>query len=124
MKMKGRFICLLLVVDTFFVSYAIGFNSRSVLIVDPSLPAFKPAEVTPAPEIPRAHPMHTPAKVGTTPASGALKNSFASPRAKDKTGSAPSKTTAVHTANKHGSATPKHSHSVGKSSTKTAAAKR
>ncbi|MBC7996303.1 MAG: hypothetical protein IAF58_00055 [Leptolyngbya sp.] len=38
MKAKGRFISLLLVVDTFFVSYAFGFHSRHVLIVDPKLP--------------------------------------------------------------------------------------
>jgi hypothetical protein len=37
MKAKGRFISTLLVIDTFLVSYAVGFNSRHVLIVDPSL---------------------------------------------------------------------------------------
>lgn len=37
MKPKRMFVTLLLVVDTFLVSYAVGFNSRQVLVVDPSL---------------------------------------------------------------------------------------
>jgi hypothetical protein len=37
-KAKGIFISTLLVIDTFFVSYAVGFNTHPVLIVDPSLP--------------------------------------------------------------------------------------
>lgn len=36
-KTSTLFICSLLVVDTFFVSYAVGLNSRTVKIVDPSL---------------------------------------------------------------------------------------
>lgn len=38
MKAKGIFISTLLVIDTFFVGFTYGFNSREVLIVDPSLP--------------------------------------------------------------------------------------
>ncbi len=38
MKAKGIFISTLLVIDTFFVSYAVGFQSRHVLIVNPKLP--------------------------------------------------------------------------------------
>lgn len=42
-KISSLFICSLLVVDTFFVSYAVGLNSRTVKIVDPSLaPKAKP----------------------------------------------------------------------------------
>jgi hypothetical protein len=41
------FISCLLVVDTFFVSYAVGFNSRSVLVVDASLPPY----VKPSPTV-------------------------------------------------------------------------
>ncbi len=40
MNVKGKIISTLLVIDTFFVSYAAGFNSRHVLIVDPALPAY------------------------------------------------------------------------------------
>ena len=43
MKAKGKFISTLLVIDTFLVSYTAGFNSRHVLIVDPSLPPLPPA---------------------------------------------------------------------------------
>ena len=46
MKAKGIFISTLLVIDTFFISYAVGFNSHPVLVVDPALPpvAKKPSE--------------------------------------------------------------------------------
>jgi hypothetical protein len=57
MKAKGKFISFLLIVDTFFVSYALGFNTRHVLEVDPKLPPYvakqeaktetKPAAVKP-----------------------------------------------------------------------------
>lgn len=39
MKAEGIFISTLLVVDTFLVSFYFGFNSRHVLVVDPSLPS-------------------------------------------------------------------------------------
>ncbi len=39
MNAKGRFISTLLVINSFFASFAIGFNSRHVLVIDPSLPA-------------------------------------------------------------------------------------
>jgi len=39
-KVKGQFVSFLLIIDTFFVSYAVGFNSRHVLVVDPKLPPF------------------------------------------------------------------------------------
>jgi len=38
MKAKGIFISTLLVIDTFLVSYAAGFHSRHVLVVNPKLP--------------------------------------------------------------------------------------
>ncbi len=38
MSGKGRFISALLAVNAFFIGFAYGFNSRKVLIVDPSLP--------------------------------------------------------------------------------------
>jgi regulatory protein YycI of two-component signal transduction system YycFG len=38
-KAEGIFISTLLVVDTFLVSFYFGFNSRHVLVVDPSLPS-------------------------------------------------------------------------------------
>jgi hypothetical protein len=41
-KAKGKFISTLLVMDTFFISFAAGFNSRHVLVVDPSLPPVPP----------------------------------------------------------------------------------
>lgn len=37
MKARGLFISTLLVIDTFLASFAVGFNSRHVLVVDPSL---------------------------------------------------------------------------------------
>lgn len=42
MKVKGMFISTLLVIDTFFISYAVGLNSHPVLVVDPSLPPVVP----------------------------------------------------------------------------------
>lgn len=38
MKAKGIFISTLLVIDTFLVSYAAGFHSRHVLVINPKLP--------------------------------------------------------------------------------------
>jgi hypothetical protein len=51
MKAKGIFISTLLVIDTFFVSYAVGFQSRHVLIVNPKLPPVvqKKVEAKPIP---------------------------------------------------------------------------
>jgi hypothetical protein len=37
-KAKGNIISFLLVIDTFFIAYAAGFNSHPVLVVDLSLP--------------------------------------------------------------------------------------
>jgi regulatory protein YycI of two-component signal transduction system YycFG len=46
MKSKGIFISAILIVDTFLVSYAIGFNSRHVAVVDPTMkPVAAPQEV-------------------------------------------------------------------------------
>jgi hypothetical protein len=42
MKAKGVFISAILIADAFLVSYAIGFNSRHVLVVDPSMKAVAP----------------------------------------------------------------------------------
>jgi hypothetical protein len=47
---KGKVISTLLVIDTFFVSYAAGFNSRHVLMVDPNLSAYI-AKPEPVPSI-------------------------------------------------------------------------
>ncbi len=41
MQAKGRFISTLLAVNAFFGGYAFGFNSRHVLVVDPSLAPIK-----------------------------------------------------------------------------------
>ncbi len=51
MKAKGIFISTLLVVDTFLLSYAAGFHSRHVLVVNPKLPPVvqKKTEVKPTP---------------------------------------------------------------------------
>ncbi len=53
MKAKGIFISTLLVIDTFFVSYAVGFQSRHVLIVNPKLPPVvqKKVEAKPIPAV-------------------------------------------------------------------------
>jgi hypothetical protein len=68
-KAKGIFISTLLVIDTFFVSYAVGFNIHPVLVVDPSLPPV----VTKSPEK---------AKPPTTPVPAAKKAAEKSPEAK------------------------------------------
>jgi hypothetical protein len=41
MKAAGIFISSIVIVDTFLVSYAVGFNSRHVLVIDPKLPPVK-----------------------------------------------------------------------------------
>ncbi|MBS1990507.1 MAG: hypothetical protein JSS83_08320 [Cyanobacteria bacterium SZAS LIN-3] len=48
MNGMAKFIAGLIVIDTFFVSFAVGFNSKHVLVVDPSLPAYVPPVVKPA----------------------------------------------------------------------------
>ena len=58
MNFMGKFIATLIIIDTFFVSYAVGFNSRHVLIEDPTVKAPPPA---PAKKIEPA----VPAKSGT-----------------------------------------------------------
>lgn len=50
MSAKGKVISTLLIIDTFFVSYAAGFNSQHVLMVDPNLPAYI-AKPEPVPSI-------------------------------------------------------------------------
>lgn len=45
MQAKGRFISALLIINAAFGGYAFGFNSRHVLIVDPSLPPIVAKEV-------------------------------------------------------------------------------
>lgn len=61
MKAKGIFISTLLVIDTFFVSYAVGFQSRHVLIINPKLPPVVQKKVEAKPIPPPA-----PAKKGDT----------------------------------------------------------
>src|SRR5258706_15679300 len=46
------FICTVLVIDTFLVSFYAGFNSRHVLIVDPSLPPLVPEHKTESKPLP------------------------------------------------------------------------
>ena len=58
MNAKGIFISALLTIDTFLVSFAVGFNSRHVLVVDPALPAL-PVEP--------ARKLEAPAKVQKSP---------------------------------------------------------
>jgi hypothetical protein len=48
-KAAGMFISTLLIIDTFLISYAVGFNTRHVLMVDPSLPPVQAKEEEPAP---------------------------------------------------------------------------
>ena len=45
MNFMAKFIATLIIIDTFLVSYALGFNSRHVLIEDPSIKAAPPAAV-------------------------------------------------------------------------------
>jgi hypothetical protein len=54
MNAQGKFISFMLIVDTFLVGYAYGFNSRKVLVIDPKLPpvTVKPPAPTPAKEQP------------------------------------------------------------------------
>jgi hypothetical protein len=52
MKAKGIFISVLLVIDTFFVSYAAGFHSRHVLVVNPKLPPVVQKKVEAKPILP------------------------------------------------------------------------
>jgi hypothetical protein len=54
---KGKFISTLLVIDTFFASFAAGFNSRTVLVEDPTLPPIvKPKESEKKKESVKANP--------------------------------------------------------------------
>lgn len=50
------FISALLIVDAFFVSYYLGFHSRSVPVIDPSLPPLAKPVPVPAPAKPAAKP--------------------------------------------------------------------
>lgn len=42
MNAKGMVISTLLIIDTFLVSFAFGFNSRHVKVIDPSMPPYQP----------------------------------------------------------------------------------
>lgn len=44
MNFMGKFIATLIIIDTFLVSYAVGFNSRQVLIEDASIKAPAPVK--------------------------------------------------------------------------------
>lgn len=79
MNAKGVFITTILTVDSFLICFALGFNSRHVLEVDPALPPL-PASPAKASEVSRAKPSNTqtagkptaPAKqAGEQPAQGA-----------------------------------------------------
>ncbi|HEY9791012.1 MAG TPA: hypothetical protein V6D22_11470 [Candidatus Obscuribacterales bacterium] len=41
MKAATVFVSAVVIVDTFLLSYAVGFNSRHVLVIDPNLPPVK-----------------------------------------------------------------------------------
>lgn len=75
MKAKGHFISALLVVDAFLIAFAYGFNSRTVQVVDSSLPPVKPKTVNSVPT--------KPAPKGATP--GKPKKPVASPKTTPKT---------------------------------------
>jgi hypothetical protein len=79
-KISSIFICSLLVVDTFFLSYAVGLNSRTVKIVDPTLAAkAKPLDtkVTTSVATPvQTAPPPTTAKGQTQAAAQVLVNKF------------------------------------------------
>ena len=73
MKAKARFICALLVVDTFFGAFYIGFNSRSVSVINPKLPPLVPkaeAKTKPA----ETKPPSVPAKTVSHPATSTVKH--------------------------------------------------
>lgn len=50
MKPKAIFIATLMTVDAFLAGYAYGFNSRKILVIDPTLPAYKQQQKDPQPE--------------------------------------------------------------------------
>jgi hypothetical protein len=79
MKPKGMFVTALLVVDTFLVSYAVGFNSRHVLVVNPSLPAAAPVSETSI----DGQPASPDDKGDKTKAEGKDKKSLAEPESAD-----------------------------------------
>lgn len=56
MKAAGMFISTLLIVDAFFVSYYLGFHSRSVPVIDQSLPPQAKPAPAPAPAKPTGKP--------------------------------------------------------------------
>lgn len=96
MKGMGQFISALLVVDTFFVSYAVGFNSRRVLVVDPSLP-------------PIVQPHAEPAVTGSGAKDAAGEKDKKADKDKKKTsGHAASASDAASNQKKHGHAKSKH----------------
>lgn len=47
MKPKAIFIATLMTVDAFLAGYAYGFNSRKILVIDPTLPAYKQQQKEP-----------------------------------------------------------------------------
>lgn len=91
MKAKGIFISTLLVIDTFLMSYAAGFHSRHVLVINPKLPPV----VHKAEDAGKAKtPVITPAKAGDKNAH-ATKNKHASKnKPESKATTAPAKSTA------------------------------
>lgn len=91
MKAKGIFISTLLVIDTFLMSYAAGFHSRHVLVINPKLPPV----VHKAEDAGKAKtPVITPAKAGDKNAH-ATKNKHASKnKPESKATTAPAKSNA------------------------------
>lgn len=73
MKPAGMFVSALLIVDTFLVSYYIGFHSRTVSVVDPNL---KPVEKPVSKPVSKAPPD------GSQSSAGGAKPNV--PHAKDK----------------------------------------
>lgn len=80
MKAKGIFISTLLVADTFLVAYYVGFNSRSVAVVNHSL---APIE-TKKPEPKKPEPAHAAPATPPKPAKEATSEKKHKPAAKHK----------------------------------------
>lgn len=118
MKTKGIFISSLLVIDTFFVSYAAGFHSRHVLVINPKLPPVvqktvdaKPTTAVVPPKKtdpkdthskqkhpPKSHETKPSAKAGEKPAGKAVAKPAAKQTTKSTTKPATAKPRSAHLA--------------------------
>jgi hypothetical protein len=86
MRAKFVFVSTILTMNALFIGYAVGFNSRKVLIIDKSLPPYvNPATAASANKKPAEKPA-APDKKGATEKTGTDKTG----KAKGKSGKAPS----------------------------------